>query len=260
MPQNRVRGKVVLITGSTAGIGEATAKLFAEAECNLILFARREDRLASQKTELTSQFKVSVHTAIVDVSSIESVKSAVNNLPEGFKNIDILVNNAGLALGMDPTYQTSEEQVNTVIDTNLKGIFWLVQAIVPQMVSRGSGHIINVASIASYEAYKGGSIYCASKFAVRALTTSLRKELMHTQIRVSEVSPGLVQTEFSLVRFSKDEDKAKVPYKGLPLGPLLPEDVAEDIFYVANRPPHVQIVDVISMATNQGSTEFIFRE
>jgi len=254
----RLQNKVVLISGSTAGIGEATAKNFAASGSKLILFARREDRLEKQKQKL-SKYNVAIHTAKVDVSSAEEVKKAVQDLPEEFKNIDILVNNAGLALGLEPTHSTTEEQVNTVFDTNVKGVFWLVQAIVPLMIARGSGHIINVASIAGYEAYKNGSIYCASKFAVRALTTSLRKELIHTAIRVSEVSPGLVQTEFSLVRL-KDQTKAETVYKGLPLGPLLAEDIAEDILYIASRPPHVQVVDIITFPTNQGSTEFVYRE
>jgi len=255
----RLKNKTVLITGASAGIGAACATKFAEQHSKLILFARRSDRLESLKAELEKSFSVAVHIDTVDVRSQEQVIKALNSLPEEFKAIDILVNNAGLALGADVTYETTQQIVDTVIDTNVKGIIWFIQSIVPGMIERNSGHIINVSSIAGYEAYKGGSIYCASKHAVKAITTSLRKELIATPIRVSSVSPGMVNTEFSLVRFN-DEEKAKNCYKGLPSGPLLAEDIAEDILYCASRPPHVQVAEIITLTTNQGSTEIIHRE
>jgi len=161
---------------------------------------------------------------------------------------------------MDFTYETTEEHINQVIDTNVKGIFWLTRAIVPRMVQRQSGHIINMSSISGYETYKGGSIYCASKYAVRSITTALRKEVVASPIRVSAISPGLVQTEFSKVRFDGNEEKANNIYKGIPLGPLFAEDIAEDVLYVASRPPHVQVADIITFATNQAGTEHVFRQ
>jgi len=255
----RLKDKVVLITGASAGIGEATARLFAASGSHLIIGARRVDRLLELKARIEAAHpSARVHVCELDITNAGEIKRVIDSLPPSFASIDILVNNAGLALGADQTHETTEEQVNIVIDTNVKGVLFVIQAVVPGMVARGKGHVINVSSIAAHEAYKGGSIYCASKHAVKAITTSLRKELFATPIRVSSVSPGIVRTEFSKVRFG-DEAKAKNVYEGLPLGPLEAEDIAEDIAYIASRPDRVQVADIITLATNQGSTEFIFR-
>jgi len=256
----RLRGKIVLITGASSGIGESSARVFAHSGAHLILGARRLDRLTSLKEEIENKSKVQVHIGELDVTKIQSIEAFLKNIPSSLSAIDILVNNAGLALGMDFTHQTTPDQVDVVIDTNVKGVMFMIQAVVPGMVSRGNGHIINVSSIAAHEAYKGGSIYCASKHAVRAITTSLRKELFDTPIRVSAISPGLVKTEFSRVRYSGDEDRSRKAYEGLPEGPLLPEDIAEEIAFAACRPKRVQMAEIISLANNQGSTEFIFRK
>jgi len=260
MPFSLLKDKVVLITGASAGIGKETSRKFASYGSKLVLTARRLELLETLKADLEKEYSASVHIGKLDVTSLEEVNKFVSSLPNQFKNIDILVNNAGLALGFKTTYEATEEEINSMIDTNVKGVAWLIKAVVPGMVERNSGHIINVSSIAAYESYKCGSYYCGSKHAVRSMTTSLRKELVHTPIRVSLISPGLVSTDFSKVRFNNNLEIADKVYQGLPLGPLFAEDIAEDILYVASRNPHVQVADIITFPTNQASTEHIFRE
>jgi 3-hydroxy acid dehydrogenase/malonic semialdehyde reductase len=259
MSYPRLKDKIVLITGASAGIGASTAKLFAECGSHLILAARREDRLIALKSEIEAKHKeVKIHIAILDVSKIDSVEKMVSSFPKEFSAIDILVNNAGLALGLSTAYNFTLEQLDTVIDTNIKGVLHMIRAIVPGMLERKSGHIINIGSIAGYQSYPHGSIYCASKFAVRAITDALRKELVATPLRVTAINPGLTETEFSLVRFGGETEKAKKPYEGVE--PLIGDDVADTIVYAASRPPHVQISDLTIFPTAQASVAFIHRE
>eukprot|EP01098_Paradermamoeba_levis_P003280 TRINITY_DN1514_c0_g2_i1.p1 TRINITY_DN1514_c0_g2~~TRINITY_DN1514_c0_g2_i1.p1 ORF type:complete len:263 (-),score=81.30 TRINITY_DN1514_c0_g2_i1:41-829(-) len=253
-----LKGKVVLITGASAGIGEASAIDFASCGSKLILGGRRIERLEALKKDLVAKFGVEIHVAVLDVTSSDSVQKFVDSIPSDLKQIDILVNNAGLALGVDTAWEVSSADVDAMIDTNVKGVLNMLRAVVPGMVKRNVGHIINVGSIAGHEAYKGGSVYCASKFAVDAITKSLRKELVATNLKVSVVSPGLVQTEFSVVRFKGDEKKAEVPYNGLV--PLSAHDISDNIIYIASRPEHVQIAEIIVFPSFQASTEVVHRE
>jgi len=254
----RLQNKVVLITGASAGFGEAAARQFAASGSNLILGARRLDRLQALQKEIISTFPVNVHVGSLDVTDVKSVKAFAAGIPDKLKEIDILVNNAGLAIGTSTTWDNLAENVDIVIDTNVKGPLHLIREVVPGMIARNRGHVINVSSIAAYNHYKGGSIYCASKAALDAITTVLRKETHTTKIRVTSICPGLAETEFSIVRFSGDKEKAKVPYNGIT--PLTADDVADTILYAASRPDHVQITDLTILATHQASAEFIHRE
>jgi len=222
-----------------------------------VLGARRVERIGQLRDQLVQKYHVDVHAAYLDVGSLQSVESFCASIPESLKEIDVLVNNAGLALGRDDAHVVSDEDVNTMIDTNVKGLVWMTKAVVPAMITRNRGHIINISSVAGVEAYKGGSIYCATKHAVQAITISLRKELVHTALRVTSICPGLVETEFSLVRFKGNQDKANQPYKGME--PLKAMDVADTIAYTASRPPHVQVADLLVFATHQASSEIIHR-
>jgi len=255
----RLQNKVVLITGASAGFGEAAARQFAASGSNLILGARRLERLQALQKELKTLYPhVNVHVGPMDVTDAKSVKLFIAELPDKFKEIDILVNNAGLALGTSTTWDNVAENVDIVIDTNVKGPLNLIREVVPGMIARNRGHVINVSSIAAYNHYKGGSIYCASKAALDAITTILRKETHTTKIRVTSICPGLAETEFSVVRFGGDKEKAKLPYNGII--PLSADDVADTILYAASRPDHVQISDLTILATHQANAEFIHRE
>ncbi|MCF7796703.1 MAG: SDR family NAD(P)-dependent oxidoreductase [Lentisphaeria bacterium] len=253
-----IKDQIVFITGASAGIGQATARQFAAAGCHLILTARRVDRLQILAQELTQKYHIHVHHAAIDVSRLESIESVLNDLPESFTNIDILVNNAGLALGVNKAHENNPEDINTVIDVNVKGVLWLTQAIVPGMVSRQRGHVINISSIAGHEAYPGGSIYCGSKHAVNAITKSTRMDLAGTSVRVTAISPGLVETEFSQVRFRGDAQRASQVYQGYE--PLVANDIADAILYAATRPPHVQIADMIIFPTAQASATIVAKK
>jgi NADP-dependent 3-hydroxy acid dehydrogenase YdfG len=253
----RLAGKVVLITGASAGIGEATAVVLAASGAHLVLGARRKERLEQLREQLVRTYGVKVHTGALDVCSTDSVSAFFASLPADLSEIDVLVNNAGLAIGKDDAHVVSEEDVDAMLDTNVKGLVRVTRAVVPGMLARNRGHIVNLSSVAGIEAYKGGSIYCASKHAVQAITKSQRKELVHTPLRVTSICPGLVETEFSLVRFKGDTGKASEPYKGLE--PLLARDVADAVAYAASRPPHVQVADLLIFPTNQASSEIVHR-
>lgn len=256
----QLSNKIVLITGASAGIGEACAKIFYQNGNHVILCGRRIDRLNKVKDELEKQAnKYKVLAVEVDVSSVDSIKKMVSNLPEDMKGIDILVNNAGLALGTDLIADIdSGKDLDAVMDTNIKGVFRVTREFLPGMIKRNSGHIFNVSSIAGSMFYQNGGMYCASKAAVNAFSDILRKEVVATKIRVTNVCPGLVETEFSLVRFNGDTEKAKKPYIGIE--PLTPEDIADNIYYAASRPEHVQITVIETMANNQASTTVLHRE
>jgi 3-hydroxy acid dehydrogenase / malonic semialdehyde reductase len=250
--------KTVLITGASAGIGEATAELFAENQWNLILMARRKDRLEEMKEYLSGKYGVQVHVLVADIQNPSEVENAIDSLPESFSHIDVLVNNAGLAIGRDKAHETAKYAIDAMIDTNIKGVLHLLNAVVPIMEKQNSGTIINLSSIAGHEAYPGGAVYCATKYAVDAITKSLRMDLMATPIRVGAVSPGLVDTEFSLVRFEGDEALAKSVYVGY--DPLLAKDIAEAIYFSATRPAHVQIADIIILPTAQASATMVYKK
>lgn len=246
--------KIVLITGATSGIGLACARKFAENGDKLILTGRNESRLAEIKKELATE----VLTLAFDVRDREQAKKCISELPAEWQQIDVLVNNAGLALGLEPEYEGSLEDWETMIDTNIKGLLTMTRLVVPGMVQRNSGHIINVGSVAGDAAYAGGNVYCATKAAVKALSDGLRIDVANTAIRVTNLKPGLVETNFSNIRFRGDNDRAANVYKGIK--PLTGDDIADVAVFAANAPAHVQIAEVLILATHQASGSVIVRK
>lgn len=253
----KFQGKTVLITGASAGFGEAFAQAFASEGANLINLARREDRLDELEAKLRSQYGVDVLSIAVDVSDREAVAKNLKNLPEKFSRPDILINNAGLVKGLNRVWETPPEDWDKMIDVNVKGLLNVSSEIIPRMLKANAGHIINIGSISGHDTYSGGGIYCATKFAVRAITDTLRKELVSSPIRVSMISPGMAKTEFSLVRFSGDKSKADSVYDNF--SPLLATDIAEIVIFMASRPPHVNIADVVVYPTHQASVALVHR-
>jgi len=254
----RLKGKTVLITGASSGIGYSCARYFARAGSNLVLGARRADKLENLKKQLleNTNNSITIHTHTLDVTSTESVNAFASSISG--TEIDVLVNNAGLALGKCDVQDTSDDYLDRMIDTNVKGVVKMIRAIVPSMIKRNKGHIINISSVAGIEAYKGGSVYCGSKFAVQAINKSLLKELTaYSGIRVCSICPGLVETEFSLVRFEGQESKAKDAYKGME--PLVGDDIADTVLFVASRRDNVQIADMLVFPTSQSSSEIVHR-
>ena len=249
--------KIVLITGATSGIGLGCARKFAENGDKLILTGRNEQKLAEIRKEL-SEKGCKVLTLAFDVRGREKTKQCINDLPEEWKDIDVLVNNAGLALGLEPEYEGNLDDWETMIDTNIKGLLTMTRLVVPRMIERGRGHIINVGSVAGDAAYAGGNVYCATKAAVKALTDGLRIDVADTPIRVTNLKPGLVETNFSNVRFHGDSDRAATVYKGIK--PLTGDDIADVAVYAANAPEHVQIAEVLILATHQASGSVIVRK
>ena len=249
--------KVVMITGATSGIGMACARKFAENGDRLILTGRNEDRLADIKKELVAQ-GADVLTLVFDVRDREKASQAVKTLPAEWQEIDVLVNNAGLALGLEPEYEGNLDDWETMIDTNIKGLLTMTRLVVPGMVQRNRGHIINVGSVAGDAAYAGGNVYCATKAAVKALTDGLRIDVANTSIRVTNLKPGLVETNFSNIRFHGDTERAANVYKGVK--PLTGDDIADVAVYAANAPAHVQIAEVLILATHQASGSVIVRK
>lgn len=252
--ENRLSGKWVLITGATSGIGFSSAKIFAASDCNLILTGRRQNRLEKIKNELSGKYDIEVKTASFDVRKRQACLDFTENLTVP---VDILINNAGLAAGKDAVYNAELDDWATMIDTNIKGLITMTRLISPRMRERNSGHIINVGSIAGHESYPGGSVYCGTKHAVKAFTEATKKDLHDTDVRVSMVSPGLVETEFSIVRFKGDEQRAGEVYDEIK--PLTGDDIAEIIFFMANRPPHVNIMDTIVFPVSQSSSMMVHR-
>lgn len=249
--------RIALITGATSGIGKACAHKFAQNQYNLILSGRRKERLQNLKLELESEYKINVYILIFDVRSREQVKNAIQSLSHEWKNIDVLVNNAGLAAGLDPIQSGNIDDWEQMIDTNVKGLLFISRNVIPMMILRKKGHIINIGSIAGKEVYPKGNVYCASKHAVDAITKGMRIDLLEHGIRVTQISPGLVETEFSIVRL-KDQDAANQVYKGYQ--PLRAEDVAEVTFYATTLPAHVNINDLLIMPTAQAnSTQIVKR-
>jgi 3-hydroxy acid dehydrogenase/malonic semialdehyde reductase len=253
-----LKGKIVFITGCTSGIGKASAYAFAEQGANVIICARRLDLINEIAEDIRKKFVVKVHSFKLDVRKRDEVGKAIAALPEEFKNIDILINNAGLGRGLSKFYEDNPDGWEEMIDTNVKGLLYVTHFILPGMIERKSGHIINIGSIAGREAYPKGAVYCASKHAVDAITRSLRMDIIDKNILVSTIDSGLVETEFSKVRFYGDEEKAKNIYKGLT--PLTGEDVADAVIYCATRPAHVNIAEMTLLAARQASATVVYRE
>ena len=246
--------KIVLITGATSGIGLACARKFAENGDKLILTGRNESRLAEIKKELAAE----VLTLAFDVRDREQAKKCIGGLPAEWQKIDVLVNNAGLALGLEPEYEGNLDDWETMIDTNIKGLLTMTRLVVPGMVERNRGHIINIGSVAGDAAYAGGNVYCATKAAVKVLSDGLRIDVANTAIRVTNLKPGLVETNFSNVRFHGDNERAATVYKGIK--PLTGDDIADVAVFAANAPEHVQIAEVLILATHQASGSVIVRK
>ena len=244
----------VFVTGASAGIGAACAEAFSQAGARLILCARRKDRLE----EIAATLATEVHALELDVRDPEAVEAAVRDLPEAWQQIDVLVNNAGLSKGLDPVWENTPEQVDVMLDTNVKGLLYVTRAVVPGMIERGRGHVINIGSTAGHGVYTGGVVYSATKHAVGAITRGLKLDLHGTPVRVSTVDPGIVETDFSLVRFDGDADRADRVYSTTT--PLQPEDVADAVVYCASRPPHVNVAELIVMPTAQSSPTLIQRD
>ena len=249
--------KTIFITGATSGIGLACAKRFAQNGDRLILTGRNAQRLAAIANELANK-GTQVLTLTFDVRNFAEAQQQIECLPAEWKTIDVLVNNAGLALGLEPEYQGNTADWETMIDTNIKGLLYMTRLIVPGMVERNRGHVINIGSVAGDAAYAGGNVYCATKAAVKALTDGLRIDVADTAIRVTNLKPGLVETNFSNTRFHGDADRAANVYKGIK--PLTGDDIADVAVYAANAPEHVQIAEVLILATHQASGSVIVRK
>lgn len=246
--------RTVMITGATSGIGEACARKFAEGGYRLILTGRRAELLEELKSTLDAE----VLTLCFDVRDREASRLAVESLPAEWQTIDVLVNNAGLALGLEPEYEGDTDDWDRMIDTNIKGLLTMTRLIVPGMVSRNRGHVINIGSVAGDGAYLGGNVYCATKAAVKTITDGLRLDVAHTAVRVTNLKPGLVETNFSNVRFHGDTERADNVYKGIK--PLTGADIADVAYFAASAPEHVQIAEVLILATHQGSGSYIVRQ
>ncbi|PKL89740.1 MAG: NAD(P)-dependent oxidoreductase [Ignavibacteriae bacterium HGW-Ignavibacteriae-2] len=254
----KLENKIVFITGASEGIGKACAYAFAAEGANLILSARRKNLLDDIGENIEEKFGVKVLTLKLDVRNGDEVKASISNLPEQWAAVDILINNAGLAKGFEKMFKDDPENWDAMIDTNLKGLLYVTRQIVPGMVKRNSGHVISLGSTAGHMAYGNGSVYCATKFGVRAISDSLRIDLIDTDIRVSTVDPGMVETDFSNIRFFGDKERASKVYEGIT--PLSAEDIADTILYCATRPPHVSINEVIMTPVAQANSFVAFRK
>ncbi len=257
MMAQSLNGKIVLITGASAGIGAACAELFAEAGARLLLLARRQDRLEKLAASLRSQHHIEVLPLQCDVRSLDQVRRVFETLPAEWQAIDVLINNAGLARGLNPIDQGNIQDWEEMIDTNVKGLLYVTRQVLPGMIQRQRGTIVNIGSIAGREVYPQGNVYCATKHAVRALSQAIRIDTNGKNIRVCNVDPGLVETEFSLVRFRGDAERAKKVYEGYT--PLSPRDVAEVVLFCVQRPPHVTIADVLVLPTDQATTTIVHK-
>lgn len=249
--------KIALITGATAGIGEACARLFAQQNYDLILTGRRTERLDALANQLVSEFGIRVNTIGMDVQIKEDV-AKLETLTDDWKKVNILINNAGLSQGLDPINSGNTTDWEVMIDTNIKGLLYVTKLVSNWMIENGSGHIINIGSIAGKETYLNGNVYCATKHAVDSLNKAMRIDLLPHKIKVTAIHPGAVETEFSEVRFHGDKERAKKVYEGFE--PLSANDIAETIWFVASRPPHVNINDMLVMPTAQANTSNLLRE
>ena len=243
--------KTILITGASSGIGEGCARKFASQGARLILNARSTDKLTDLADELREKYGTECHVMPFDVRDRESAAAALDALPEEWKSIDVLINNAGLAIGTDKEHEGNIDEWDVMIDTNIKALLSMTRLIVPGMIEQGRGHIINIGSIAGDAAYPGGSVYCATKAAVKALSDGLRIDLVDTPLRVTNIKPGLVETNFSVVRFRGDKEKADNVYRGIK--PLNGDDIAEVVYFAASAPEHMQVAEVLVMPTYQAT-------
>jgi len=243
--------KITLITGATSGIGRSCAYLFAQNNHDLIIIGRRKNRLNEISTELESKYNIDVLPLTLDIRDNEAVKKAISSLPNDWKQIKILINNAGLAVGFNTLQEGDIDDWERMIDTNIKGLLYMSRAVLPMFVQQNNGHVINIGSIAGKEVYPRGNVYCATKHAVDALTKSMRIDLVNHGIKVTQVAPGAIETEFSLVRFKGDKEKVENIYKGFQ--PLSPDDIANVVYYTTTLPAHVNINDLIIMPTDQAS-------
>lgn len=253
-----LKNKIVLITGASSGIGAACAHQFAAAGARLLLCARRFDKLQALASQLHDKYGVAIHPFQLDVSQLAEVTTAFASLPEEWQAVDILVNNAGLAAGLDTVQEGSIQDWEEMINTNVKGLLYVTKALLLGMVEKNTGHIINIGSVAGHTVYPKGAVYCATKYAVNALSNGLRMDLFGTKIRVSTVDPGAVQTNFSNVRFKGDTERAQAVYHGMEA--LTPDDVADAVLYCASRPPHVNISEIIIMPTDQAAATMVARK
>lgn len=251
-------GKVVVVTGASAGIGRACAEAFARLGARLLLLARRGDRLDGLSPELRRAGAEDVLAAQADVRDFDLVARTFEGLPAPWKEVEVLVNNAGLSRGLGPLQEGVLDDWNEMIDTNVKGLLHVDRVVLPGMVARGRGTVVHLGSIAGRQVYPGGNVYCATKHAVRALTDGLRLDLLGTGVRVTSVDPGLLRSEFGVVRFRGDAARAETVYDGMT--PLTPEDVAEVVVFAATRPPHVSLAEVLILPTDQGSTVHVHRK
>ena len=251
-------GKIVYITGASSGIGRACAEAFAQEGANLLLSARRIERINNLAELLRKKYDIEIYAIKQDVRNYGEVKETIAEIPDKWKQIDILINNAGLARGFSKLFEGNVEEWEEMIDTNLKGLLYVTRQVLPVMVERKKGHVINIGSTAGHEVYTHGNVYCATKFAVNALTQSIRIDVLDKNIKVSTVDPGMVYTEFSEVRFSGDKSKAEKVYEGIK--PLAPEDVANAVLFCATRPEHVNINEIILTTQAQASSTQIFRK
>ncbi len=250
-----IKGKTVLITGASAGIGEACADVFAEAGANLILLARRKAKLDKMSNNLKSKYDIEIFISECDVRNRKQVGKTLEELPANFKNIDILINNAGLARGLNKIQEGSFDDWDEMLDTNIKGLLNVSRFILPGMIQRKDGHIINIGSFAGHEVYPGGNVYCATKHAVKALSKAMAIDLNGTGVRVTNVDPGLVETEFSEVRFHGNAERAKTVYEGYT--PLKGKDIAEVVLFCCTRPKYVTVRDVLVTPTDQATTTIL---
>jgi len=255
---NLLHGKTAFITGASSGIGKATAQAFAAAGARLLLAARRVERLEAERAGLKQAGAPDVHTLALDVRDADKVGQAVRDLPEAWKEIDILVNNAGLSRGLDKLHEGKLEDWDEMIDTNVKGLLYVSRAVIPGMVARGRGHVVNLGSTAGHMTYPGGAVYCATKAAEKSITEGMREDLLGTDIRVTTVDPGMVETEFSEVRFHGDTGRAANVYQNVT--PLRPEDIADAILYAVTRPPHVNVSTMLLTPVAQANSLLIHRK
>lgn len=250
--------KIAMVTGATAGIGEATAILLAQNGYKVIITGRRHEKLDALRRQIEEEFGGTALSLPFDVRNKTEVENAIASLPTPWQNIDVLINNAGLAVGLNPIHEGEIDDWERMIDTNIKGLLYTTRAIVNGMIERGTGHIVNVGSIAGIQVYEKGNVYCATKHAVNALSKGMRIDLLQHGIKVTEIRPGLAETEFSIVRFKGDEQRAKVPYSGVI--PLSGHDVAEVILFALSRPPHVNLNDIEITPSCQANSFYVFRE
>lgn len=250
-------GKIALITGASSGLGKSISCKLAKEGYNVIITGRRQERLTELEKEIETHYDVEALSLVFDVRLYSEVEASINSLPEKWRNIDILVNNAGLAVGLNPIHQGIIDDWERMIDTNVKGLLYVTRLVSPRMVERRSGHIINIGSIAGKEVYQNGNVYCATKHAVDALNKAMRIDLLPYGVKVTQVCPGAVQTEFSLVRFKGDEQRANLVYEGF--NPLIADDIANAVYYAVSQPANVDVQDILVMPTAQANSNLFHK-